>query len=100
MNFKGLTITNWGNRTWHGELVTDNNSGVVSSSISNVQEYFGEETYAFGYEVVADILQQALDQAQSGKGKERHGQGLPFTEQKIFSYQPRVAHRWRPRLPD
>lgn len=38
-----------------------------------------------GYEVVADILQQALDQAQSGKGKERHGHGLPFTEQKIMA---------------
>lgn len=40
---------------------------------------------AKGYEVVAEILQKALDQAQSGKGRERHGQGLPFTEQRILS---------------
>lgn len=38
-----------------------------------------------GYEVVAEVLQKALDQAQSGKGKERHGHGLPFTEQKILA---------------
>lgn len=34
-----------------------------------------------GYERLADILQRALDQASTGKGKERHAGGLPFHEQ-------------------
>ena len=49
MNFNGLTITEWGNRRWYGDLVADDSSGVVSSSISNVQGHFGEGSYASGY---------------------------------------------------
>lgn len=37
-----------------------------------------------GYEEVADVLQQALNQAQIGKGKERHAHDEPFTEQEIM----------------
>jgi hypothetical protein len=36
-----------------------------------------------GYESLAEILQEALDQAQSGKGKERHANAEPFTQQEI-----------------
>lgn len=39
-----------------------------------------------GYERLADILQAALNQAQQGKGSERHQQGTtPFHEQPIVS---------------
>lgn len=34
-----------------------------------------------GYEPLAAILSQALDQAQNGKGHERHAQGQPFDQQ-------------------
>lgn len=34
-----------------------------------------------GYEELADVLLRAFHQAASGKGKERHAQGEPFTEQ-------------------
>jgi len=37
-----------------------------------------------GYEKVASVLQQALEQTQSGKGKERHATVEPFTDQKIM----------------
>ena len=36
-----------------------------------------------GYEKLAEVLQEALDQAQSGKGKERHANNEPFEEQQI-----------------
>lgn len=38
-----------------------------------------------GYEQLADVLQAALDQAQRGKGKERHAQDLPFDSQPIMA---------------
>ena len=38
-----------------------------------------------GYESIATVLQEALDQAQSGKGKERHANDLPFEEQPILA---------------
>jgi hypothetical protein len=34
-----------------------------------------------GYFPLFDVLREALDQAQSGKGEERHGNGLSFMEQ-------------------
>jgi len=37
-----------------------------------------------GYEPLLDTLIAALDQAQHGKGKERHANGLPFLEQPIM----------------
>lgn len=36
-----------------------------------------------GYESLAEVLQEALDQAQSGKGKERHANADPFESQEI-----------------
>lgn len=37
-----------------------------------------------GYETLAAVLQEALDQAQAGKGRERHQQGAtPFDRQPI-----------------
>lgn len=36
-----------------------------------------------GYERLADVLQAALDQAQHGKGKERHANDQPFHEQRM-----------------
>jgi hypothetical protein len=36
-----------------------------------------------GYETLAQILQEALDQAQTGKGKERHATDEPFDKQEI-----------------
>jgi hypothetical protein len=36
-----------------------------------------------GYERLAEVLQNALDQAQSGKGKERHACGELFEQQEI-----------------
>ncbi len=37
-----------------------------------------------GYEILAEALQAALDQAQHGKGRERHANNRPFTEQTIM----------------
>lgn len=37
-----------------------------------------------GYEPLASVLQQALDQAQAGKGKERHANGRAFLDQPIM----------------
>ena len=37
-----------------------------------------------GYDSLFVILTRALEQAQAGKGKERHATGQPFTEQPIF----------------
>ena len=34
-----------------------------------------------GYHDLFDVLRDALDQAQNGKGEERHGNGLSFTDQ-------------------
>lgn len=36
------------------------------------------------YEVLDNVLYEALEQAQSGKGKERHANGRPFIEQPIM----------------
>lgn len=38
-----------------------------------------------GYEPLASVLNAALEQAQSGKGKERHATGQPFEEQPIIT---------------
>ena len=40
---------------------------------------------ATGFESLRDVLDAAYHQAAHGKGQERHGGGLPFTEQPIFS---------------
>lgn len=37
------------------------------------------------YGMLYAVLMEAFEQASSGKGKERHANDLPFTEQKIFS---------------
>lgn len=37
-----------------------------------------------GYEPLAAVLQQALDQSQSGKGNTRHANGKPFLKQPIL----------------
>lgn len=45
-----------------------------------------------GYSELAAVLQEALDQAQSGKGKERHaGEGETFLEQPIMEISRRVG---------
>lgn len=41
-------------------------------------------TTAPGYEALVDVLTRAYAQAAIGKGKERHAQGEPFTEQVIM----------------
>ena len=38
-----------------------------------------------GYEPLANVLQDALDQAQAGKGNQRHANGKPFLEQPIIT---------------
>ena len=38
-----------------------------------------------GYESLAAVLQRALDQAQCGKGAERHATGVPFDQQPMQS---------------
>jgi hypothetical protein len=39
-----------------------------------------------GYQVLAEVLDHALEQAQAGKGHARHGDdGVPLTEQPMFS---------------
>jgi len=37
-----------------------------------------------GYELLAEVLTEALNQAQHGKGKQCHGNGRPFLEQPIM----------------
>ncbi len=38
-----------------------------------------------GYETLASVLDEALEQAQAGKGRERHASGEPFVEQPIVA---------------
>ena len=38
-----------------------------------------------GYQPLANVLQDALDQAQEGKGNQRHANGKPFLEQPIIT---------------
>jgi len=38
-----------------------------------------------GYEPLANVLQEALDQSQLGKGRERHANDKPFLEQPIMT---------------
>lgn len=38
-----------------------------------------------GYYELFSVLREALDQAQSGKGSERHASGEPFTEQPVLT---------------
>lgn len=40
-------------------------------------------TVATGYESLAAVLDEALAQAQSGKGSDRHSSGEPFADQPI-----------------
>lgn len=40
-------------------------------------------TASTGYETLAGVLDDALSQAQSGKGSERHASGEPFHDQPI-----------------
>lgn len=49
------------------------------------QAYFTPKLDVPGYEVLARILGGAYDQSARGKGKERHGNGLPFEHQPILS---------------
>jgi len=44
-----------------------------------------------GYESLAFVLNAALEQAQEGKGKERHASGEPFERQKICEITRRVG---------
>lgn len=39
-----------------------------------------------GYESLAEMMQRALDQAQYGKGKERHANDRPFTKQSLMNH--------------
>lgn len=38
-----------------------------------------------GYEPLAELMQESLDQAQSGKGKERHANERPFVNQTLMN---------------
>lgn len=40
---------------------------------------------ADGYDALANVLHRAFEQASAGKGKERHANGKPFTEQPMLS---------------
>ena len=48
-------------------------------------EFVQINTIKEGYEPLHKVLMDALNQAQSGKGSERHGQGLPFEQQPIIA---------------
>lgn len=54
----------------------------VKSPLSD--ELFKTVTEAEGYEDLTRILNEALEQATSGKGKERHAGGKPFDKQPIM----------------
>lgn len=43
------------------------------------------------YITLANVLQAAYDQAATGKGAERHANGLPWTEQPIFTIADQVG---------
>lgn len=44
-----------------------------------------------GYEALASVLQRALDQAQTGKGKDRHATEQPFIDQRMMSIGRKVG---------
>ena len=52
---------------------------------AKIREQLVEPNVQPGYESLADVLQRALDQAQCGKGAERHATGLPFDQQPMQS---------------
>ena len=50
-------------------------------SMDDSQEIEHGVAVVHGYEDLHQVLVRALDQAQQGKGKERHADGKPFSEQ-------------------
>lgn len=44
-----------------------------------------------GYESLASVLFRALDQAQDGKGRERHADGLPYEHQPILQIERMIG---------
>lgn len=54
---------------------------VLDTTAPNAQPSAAVCMHAPGYESLALVLSRAFAQAASGKGKERHAQGEPFTEQ-------------------
>lgn len=44
-----------------------------------------------GYESLASVLFRALDQAQEGKGAERHADGLPYEHQPILQIERMIG---------
>jgi hypothetical protein len=82
---------------WINGMWFDGGKEINSSWIGSVKEPMmcevkegptGDNSGGFkvvkGYEPLAAVLQAALDQAQKGKGKERHANNLPFNEQPIM----------------
>lgn len=61
------------------QYVWDKRPGTIEAEVTIV-----ERPVTAGYEPLAAVLQQALDQAQAGKGRERHANGRPFDRQPIM----------------
>ena len=71
----------------HGRFIEREMNGKLVGVDSKVNHTHGREipTYVnHGYEELHTVLINALEQAQAGKGKERHAKGMPFSEQPIM----------------
>ncbi len=65
----------------HSEPINQAESPVAAGSECDISADTSALDVQEGYEKLAAVLQCALDQAQGGKGAERHAQGQPFHEQ-------------------
>jgi hypothetical protein len=76
------TIHSTGNKTF--QVIDCPTCGKDGMLIDYSTKRAHSQTIEPGYEPLAEVLQQALDQAQAGKGKERHANGKPFVDQPIL----------------
>lgn len=60
--------------------ISDARTGILQVTESNILKTFNVP----GYEALAGVLTEAYDQSARGKGKERHANQRPFTEQPIM----------------
>lgn len=83
-----VRVKSWAELGATGGSVGTNEEGEVThifapNTFSTVQEFPRTINVHHDYKKLCDVLVAALDQAQSGKGRERHAAGEPFEQQEI-----------------
>lgn len=59
--------------------------------VSDAPSHLWDDAPSNAYESLRKVLDAAFDQCANGKGKERHGNGLAWTEQPIFTIARQVG---------